>query len=148
MFDRMSVFARESMAHAHTLASGFHHDRISCEHVLLGAIRTPAGSRCLDALGVSESRLAEAVERRIVPGERVPSRSMLPFGRDAERVLKYARDQAKLRATLIDVSDIIAGLFRERDSIAAQALAECGVTEASLARLRSELPTAQEDQRG
>ena len=148
MLDRLSVFALESMARAHTVALGFHHDRISCEHVLLGALRTPAGGRCLVALGVSESRLVEAIQRRIVPGERVSARSMLPFTRAANRALEHARDRAKSRATRIDVPDIIAGLFRERDSIAAHALAECGLTDARLARLRSVLPPTEEDERG
>jgi ATP-dependent Clp protease ATP-binding subunit ClpC len=116
-----------------------HHDYVGTEHLLLGLLGEEDAliMDVLDNLGVQPYGIQTAVERMVQNGQpsardRMPD---LPYTSRARVVLDQAIAVAhEFGDGYVGTQHLLLGLIRERQGIAAQALASVGLTEASLRR--------------
>ena len=139
MFERFSDAARRSVVAAALEARGLQHDYIGTEHLLLGLLRhdDSAGGQLLRRFDVpiewAQQRVVEICGR----GEGSVAGHM-PFTPRAKKVLELSlREALQLGDRFIGSEHVLLGLLREADGVAAQMLAERGVT---LAAVRDGLP--------
>jgi ATP-dependent Clp protease ATP-binding subunit ClpC len=130
---RFTERARIIINYANEEAMRLNHDQIDTEHLLLGLVHEGQGiaARALQELGVSLERLEMEV-KRMIRKPRVLSdnvRRPLVFTRAANQVLQYSMEEAqKLEYDHVGTEHILLGLVREKNGIAAKALANFGVT--------------------
>jgi hypothetical protein len=106
------------------------HDYIGTEHLLLGLIfgnNDQVVVRLLQALDVNVHQLKMEVEKLVSGGIETIAMGNFPRTPRAQNVLMYAKEGAGDRA--IGTIDILRGIFREKEGIAAQALMNVGITE-------------------
>ncbi|MEE8106222.1 MAG: Clp protease N-terminal domain-containing protein [Planctomycetota bacterium] len=130
MFDRFTDHARKTMGLSHQEAQRYHHDYIGPEHFLLGLLLVgdSAGVEVLGELDVDTDQLGSLVESRMTQATIFVTMGQLPFTPRAKKVLELALEEASnLGHNYIGSEHLLLGLIRERHSIAAAALAECGV---------------------
>ena len=116
-----------------------HHEYVGTEHLLLGLLEEDDAlvMDVLDNLGVPSYGVQAAVERVVQNGQpnardRMPD---LPYTSRARVVLDQAIAVAhEFGDGYVGTQHLLLGLIRERQGIAAQALASVGLTEASLRR--------------
>jgi len=116
-----------------------HHDYVGPEHLLLGLLEEDDAliMDVLDNLGVRPFGVQTSVERMVQNGQpsardRMPD---LPYTSRARVVLDQAIAVAhEFGDGYVGTQHLLLGLIRERQGIAAQALASVGLTEASLRR--------------
>ncbi|HMG13604.1 MAG TPA: Clp protease N-terminal domain-containing protein [Gemmatimonadaceae bacterium] len=116
-----------------------HHEYVGTEHLLLGLLEEDDAliMDVLDNLGVRPYGVQTVVERMVQNGEpgardRMPD---LPYTSRARVVLDQAIAVAhEFGDGYVGTQHLLLGLIRERQGIAAQALAAVGLTEASLRR--------------
>jgi len=139
---RFTERARIILKYANEEAVKLKHYNIDTEHLLLGLIIEGQGiaARALQGLGVSLEKLEVEVKRmigkpRVLPD--VEERKTLAFAPAANQVLQYAVEEAR-RAGYdhIGTEHILFGMLREKNGIAAKALASFGI---STDRIRSVL---------
>ena len=133
-FRRVLVIAREE-------AARLHHEYVGTEHMLLGIVREGEGvaARVLGRLAVELDDVVHRVEQVVKPGRptRYPGGPDLPYTSRAKRVLELAMTQARdLGHGFVGSEHLLLGLIAEEKGIAAQVLAEAGVT---LEKARAEL---------
>ncbi|SHM71023.1 ATP-dependent Clp protease ATP-binding subunit ClpC [Caldanaerovirga acetigignens] len=132
--------AQKVIAFAQEEARRLNHNVVGTEHILLGLIREGEGvaAKALQNLGVELSKVREQVERMIGVG---PFAVQGPIGYTprAKRVLELALDESRrLKHNYVGTEHILLGLIREGEGVAAQVLANLGV---SLERARNEVLT-------
>ncbi|KXG75134.1 Negative regulator of genetic competence ClpC/MecB [Fervidicola ferrireducens] len=130
--------AQKVIAYAQEEARRLNHNVVGTEHILLGLIREGEGvaAKALQNLGVELSKVREQVERLIGVG---PFTVQGPIGYTprAKRVLELALDESRrLKHNYVGTEHILLGLIREGEGVAAQVLANLGV---SLERARNEV---------
>lgn len=130
--------AQKVIAFAQEEARRLNHNVVGTEHILLGLIREGEGvaAKALQNLGVELSKVREQVERLIGVG---PFTVQGPIGYTprAKRVLELALDESRrLKHNYVGTEHILLGLIREGEGVAAQVLANLGV---SLERARNEV---------
>lgn len=130
------------ISYANEEAINFKHNQIDTEHLLLGLIREGQGiaARALQELGVNLEKLEMEVKRMIKRPHIVQDnvRRPLIYSRAANQVLQNAMEEAqKLDYDHVGTEHILLGLIREKNGIAARALASFGVT---LDRIRRAKP--------
>ncbi|HMG70304.1 MAG TPA: Clp protease N-terminal domain-containing protein [Gemmatimonadaceae bacterium] len=116
-----------------------HHDYVGTEHLLLGLLGEEDAliMDVFDNLGVQPYGVQTSVERVVQNGQpsardRMPD---LPYTSRARVVLDQAIAVAhEFGDGYVGTQHLLLGLIRERQGIAAQALASVGLTEASLRR--------------
>jgi ATP-dependent Clp protease ATP-binding subunit ClpA len=93
MFERFTADARQAVVDAQTEARTLGHDRIGCEHLLLGLSRRPGtpAADALGSLGAGLNELREAVAAVVGPCADKPDA-------DALRVLGIDFDEVRRRA--------------------------------------------------
>ena len=132
MFDRFSERARLAMGHAREQALQIRHDAIDIEHVLLGVSSIPdaAATEILQSLGVDIARLCLAVQKVLDPGPSpVPAEMMLPFTKEAKRMLECALAEASLAGhSYVGTEHLLLGILRDGSSPAAAKLKSAGAT--------------------
>ena len=114
------------------------HNYIGTEHILLGLIHEGEGvaARALESLAISLQAVRQQVEEIIGQGLQAPSEH-IPFTPRAKKVLELAgRESDALGHHYIGTEDILLGLVREGDGVAAQVLVKLG---ADLNRVRQQV---------
>ena len=134
-----TIRVRGALIKAREEAHRRHHDYVGTEHLLLGLLaeEDTLVMDVLDNLGVQPYGVQTAVERVVQNGQpsardRMPD---LPYTSRARVVLDQAIAVAhEFGDGYVGTQHLLLGLIRERQGIAAQALASVGLTEASLRR--------------
>ncbi|ADL08837.1 ATP-dependent Clp protease ATP-binding subunit [Thermosediminibacter oceani] len=130
--------AQRVIAYAQEEARRLNHNVVGTEHLLLGLIREGEGvaARALQNLGVELSKVREQVQRLIGVGPFVVQ-GPIGYTPRAKRVLELALDESRrLKHNYVGTEHILLGLIREGEGVAAQVLANLGV---SLERARTEV---------
>ena len=138
MFERFTDRARRVVVLAQEEARMLNHDYIGTEHILLGLIREGEGvaARALESLGISQEAVRRQVEEIIGQGQRAPPEH-IPFTPQAKKVLELAwRESQQLGHDYIGTEQLLVGLIREGDGVAAQVLVGLG---ADLNRVRQQV---------
>jgi len=110
------------------------HDSVDTEHLLLGLVREGKGiaANTLKKLGISLEEL-DAEVRKMMGKAQVSSESTdrpLSFSPATQRAIEYSTEAAgKESDSVVGTEHILLGLIREKNGIAAKALASFGITE-------------------
>ncbi len=138
MFERFTDRARRVVVLAQEEARMLNHNYIGTEHILLGLIHEGEGvaAKALESLGIALEGVRAQVEEIIGQGQQSPS-GHIPFTPRAKTVLELSlREALQLRHNYIGSEDILLGLIREGEGVAAQVLVKLG---ADLNRVRQQV---------
>jgi ATP-dependent Clp protease ATP-binding subunit ClpA len=123
---------RKCLAMAREDAAALHHQYVGTEHLLLGLIREGEGvaAAVLQNLNVDLDDLERLVKKQIEGGESARSTGPdLPYTSRAKKTLELSMAQARdFNHAYVGTEHLLLGLLREEKGIAAQALAQVGVT--------------------
>jgi ATP-dependent Clp protease ATP-binding subunit ClpC len=131
MFERFTDRARRVVVLAQDEARALNHGYIDTEHLLLGLVAEGEGMgvRALEALGITRDAVRRQVEQAAGRGD-APPPGHLPFRPRAKKVLELSlRESLQLGHDYIGTEHLLLGLMREREGVAAQALAALGADE-------------------
>ncbi|MBV9742329.1 MAG: ATP-dependent Clp protease ATP-binding subunit, partial [Acidobacteriia bacterium] len=143
MFERYTETAKRVIFFARYEASQFGTSEILPEHLLLGILRE---DKTLTRRILGESPVVEAIRKRIeseIPrGEKTLTSVDLPVSLASKRILAYAAEEAeRLNHKQIAAEHMLAGILREKKTLAAKILTEHGIT---VERLREEAKSREE----
>jgi ATP-dependent Clp protease ATP-binding subunit ClpA len=123
---------RRILAMAREEAARLHHEYVGTEHILLGFLGegNGVGMEVLRALGADPQALASRVEKGVRAGRASPDpRYDLPYTSRAKKVLELAMNEAMvLSHGYVGSEHLLLGMLAEAKGIAAQVLADAGVT--------------------
>jgi ATP-dependent Clp protease ATP-binding subunit ClpA len=134
MYERFTDRSRKVMQLANQEAARFNHEYIGTEHMLLGLVKEGNGvaAHVLKAHDVDLRKIRLEVEKRVQSGPAVVEVVMgrLPHTPRAKKVIELAIESAReLGNNYVGTEHLLLGLLREKEGVAAQVLADCGVTE-------------------
>jgi ATP-dependent Clp protease ATP-binding subunit ClpC len=139
MFTRFTDHARKVMTIANQEAMRFNRDYIGTEHILLGLVKVGSGRAVtlLNSLEIDLRRVRIEVEKRIESiCQQIEVMERPPTPR-AKSVIEYALEEMqRLGQSAVGTEQILLGLLREQESIAAQVLNDLGL---DLERVRNEV---------
>ncbi len=118
------------MALAQEEASGFKHNHVGTEHILLGLVRERQGvaARVLDSFDITVERVRGDVVRTVGLGQEVVAPGHLPFTARAKHVLELsARESLSLSHNYIGTEHLLLGLVALNDGAAARILRDFDV---------------------
>jgi ATP-dependent Clp protease ATP-binding subunit ClpA len=123
-------------------AHRFRHNSIDTGHVLLGLLVAAGGAAdLLEWLGVDLELARAEIAKRMLPGDAPRNSGHLPFTPAVKRVLELTLEEANaLGHKRLEDEHLLLGLLREGDGVAAQVLAELGVTADAVRRALAEGP--------
>lgn len=124
--DRM----RQLLEHAEHEAAQHQHEYVGTEHLALALSGEGTVDPALTALSVDADRMYAMIDGTVRRGTTaLPSMLERPLTSRTKRVFDIAAETAKaLGRSDIDVEEFLVGLMRERVNIAAQVLADQGLT--------------------
>ncbi|MFC2026372.1 ATP-dependent Clp protease ATP-binding subunit [Chloroflexota bacterium] len=137
-FDKFSERARRVLTLAQDEAQRLKHNYIGTEHILLGLVREEDGvaAKVLVSMGINLSKVSQAVEYIIGPGEK-PSTTATGLTSRAKRVLELAIDEARqMGHSYIGTEHLLLGILREGEGVAAKVLDSFSV---NIERTRAEV---------
>ena len=148
--------AKKVMPVAEQEARRLNHSYVGTEHILLALARqeSAVSARVFSALGVDIDTLSAEVNKFVKPGPEPVTQRTLPRTPRAERVMKYAKEEAKtLGHDYIGTEHLLLALTRETEGVGAQALAGLGVDKTQiradiLTLVQSGSPSSDEDTKG
>jgi Clp amino terminal domain, pathogenicity island component len=129
-FKRFTERARTAVIEAQSAARERNHDAIGTEHVLLGLARDEASvaTLALARCGLDPPTIERLVDERVERGER-PVRGHIRFTSPAKKAMELAlREALALGHNYIGTEHIVLALRRTDEGLAAQILAEQGVS--------------------
>jgi ATP-dependent Clp protease ATP-binding subunit ClpA len=141
--------ARSAMLRANQEARRFAHEFIGTEHILLGLIQDKGGvaSAVLRKMNVSLWTLRWELAEVMVGGPGMHLTVSLPTTPQATKVIEFAFEEARnLGHKFVGTGEILLGLFREPEGVAAQVLMKHGLNLDDMRRLVSILPLESEDE--
>jgi len=129
MFERYTERARRVIFFARYEASQFGSHTIETEHLLLGLVREDKNlTHRFIAQSSTAEEIREAVKQRSTIHEKVSTSIDLPLTDECKRVLAYAAEEAvALYHRHIGTEQLLLGVLREGNSLAAQILSERGI---------------------
>ncbi len=131
MFERFTDRSRKVMALANQEAQRFNHEYIGTEHILLGLIKegSGVGANVLKNLGVDFAGIRAEVGKLVKPGPDKCLMGKLPQTLQAKQVIEFAIQEARsLNHNYVGTEHLLLGLLRVQDDVAAQILANLGLT--------------------
>lgn len=134
VFGRYTDRARHAVVLAQEDARHHGHPLINTEHLLLGICQEggDTGARAIEASGVRVTDLQAAVTNRLAPAS-TRIEGHIPFAQEAKKTLELAaRANLRLGHDQIGTGHLLLGLIDEGTGLAAQVLAEAGVTAESV----------------
>ena len=129
---------RRVLAMAREESARLQNEYVGTEHMLLALIREgeSVATFVLQQLGVDLPTIERRLEETVIRGNGGSAHPDLPYTSRAKKVLELAMAEAKdLAHSYIGCEHLLLGLIREEKGIAAQVLAQAGVT---LAAVRAE----------
>lgn len=130
MFERFTDRARRVVVLAQEESRLLNHSYIGTEHLLLALLNEGEGIGCqaLVRHGISLETAREQVREIIGEGTTSP-KGHIPFTPRAKKILEMAlRESLQLGHNYIGSEHILLGMVREGDGVAAQVLAQKGIT--------------------
>ena len=122
---------RRVLAFARDEAERLHHEYIGTEHILLGLLRDDEGvaAAALLNLRFNPDATRKMLEEIVRPGKSSSSSNELPYTSRAKKVLELSVAEARdLNHNYLGTEHLLIGLLREQQGIAAQVLADQGLT--------------------
>ncbi len=123
---------RKVLQMAREEAARLHHEYVGTEHILLGLIREGEGvaAAVLTNLGVELEEVQQKIEETVKKGKAAAAAGPeLPYTSRAKKVLELAMMEAReLNHSYVGTEHLLLGLLREEKGIAAQVLADAGIT--------------------
>ncbi len=149
MFERFTDRARKVMAIANEQVQLFDHQYIGTEHIFLGLVKegSGTGAAVLKSLGADIEKMLPEIEQmfKLKGGQDAVAGGDIPQTLHAIKVIEYAIEEArKLNHDYIGTEHILLGLLRESEGIAAQVLANLGVSIEGARMEIEKLPDRQE----
>ena len=149
MFERFTDKARKVMAIANEQVQLFNHQYIGTEHIFLGLVKegNGTGAAVLKNLGADIEKMLPEVEQlfKLKGGQDAVAEGKIPQTQNAIKVIEYAIEEARnLNHDYIGTEHILLGLLRESEGIAAQVLANLGVSIEGARMEIEKLPNRQE----
>ena len=130
-FKRFTPGARTAVVEAQAAARDRRHAHIGTEHVLIGLFAAGDGDlavRALDRLGADRVSVERLIATRAPRGE-TPVTGHIPFTPNAKKTLERAlREARSLGHSHIGTEHIVLALRQVDEGVAAQVLADAGVT--------------------
>jgi Clp amino terminal domain, pathogenicity island component len=127
---RVTERAQRAVLYAKQEAGRLGHDRVGTEHLLLGLLRDEEclAVAALGGLGVAPEAVRRRVEETVGQGPGEPGMGFgLPMTKPATLVLSLAgREAMELDHDRLGTEDLLLGLAREGDGVAARVLQELG----------------------
>jgi ATP-dependent Clp protease ATP-binding subunit ClpC len=123
---------RAVLANAREQAARLHHEYVGTEHMLLGLLARDEGVAiaALRDLGIDLDRIRTRLEETVRQGGSRETGPDLPYTSRAKLVLELAMAAAReLQHGYVGSEHLLLGMLREQKGIAAQVLADAGVTE-------------------
>jgi hypothetical protein len=130
VFGRYTDRARHVIVLAQENARHHGHPLISTEHILLGICQedSDTGAKAIEASGVRVADLQATITTRLAPAS-TSLQGHIPFANDGKKTLELAtRAGLLLGHDQIGTGHLLLGLIEEGTGLAAQVLAETGVT--------------------
>jgi len=143
MLDRCTETMRAAMTEADGEATGFRHEYVGTEHVLLALLkqRTNVAQTMLKSRGVKCGELITATEHFVVRGNDSENRERRAPTPRMRRVLDLAVEEARLlNHHYVGTEHLLLGLFREEHGIAALVLQNRGLTLDQLRQAAADVP--------
>ncbi len=131
----LTVRAEKVLPVAEQEARRLNHAYVGTEHILLALARQEdaVSAKVLANLGADIDTLRAEVNKFVRPGARATHASPLPRMPSAERVMQYAREEAHaLDHDYVGSEHILLALLRDKEGVAAQVLAELGITQTQI----------------
>jgi hypothetical protein len=123
--------AHKVMQRANQEAQRFNHEYIGTEHILLGLVQEGSGvaAKVLKNFDIDRHRIRLEVEKIVLSGPAMITVGRLPLTPRARRVIEYSIAEAKnLCHSRVGTEDLLLGLLREQEGVAAQVLLNLGLT--------------------
>jgi hypothetical protein len=128
--DRLSRSAREVLKSARAEPSRFNHDFLGTEHLLLGLMKSEAGTvrSILQSFGVDREVIAREIAKIVGIGPAHDPTVAIPYTPRVRKALHLATREAKaMHHTHVRPEHILLGLLLERGGVAALVLNRLGV---------------------
>jgi ATP-dependent Clp protease ATP-binding subunit ClpC len=123
---------RKILSMAREESARLHHEYVGTEHILLAFVREGegVGMEVLRTLDGDPQAIARHIEKAVRPGRSpLDPRYDVPYTSRAKKVLELSMNEAAvLRHSYVGSEHLLLGLLAEGKGIAAQVLAEAGVT--------------------
>jgi ATP-dependent Clp protease ATP-binding subunit ClpA len=141
MYERFTDRARKVMQLANQEAQRFNHEYLGTEHILLALVKDGSGvaANVLKNLGIDLGRIRLEVEKIVQAGPmlNLQERGKLPLTPRAKKVIEFASEEAEnLGQKYVGTENLLLGLIRNEEGVAAQILLNLGLT---LSDLREEV---------
>lgn len=129
MFESLTPRARTVMTLAGEEARRFGHQYIGTEHILSALVNDASsiGAKILKCHGIDLAIVRKQTESRVGRDPVTVSTSELSLTPRAKQVVEFALGDASNLDVVADVDDLLLGLLRDRDSVAAQILLDAGL---------------------
>ncbi|MCC7146223.1 MAG: Flp pilus assembly complex ATPase component TadA [Phycisphaeraceae bacterium] len=139
MLDRYTDSYHQVMSQAADEARRWQHEYLGTEHLLLVlADNLCTAGQVLRNLGVDPQKIRHAVETRIQRGPDKVAPGKLPPAPNAHQAIGLAVEESRqAKAFAVGTEHLLLGMLRASDSLAANVLAELGIT---LDAVRAEIP--------
>ena len=129
-YERFTDRARKVMTLANQQAMRLHHQQLDTEHMLLGLAAEGSGiaAHVLKNLGVDFESCRLQVEKLAPPLSQPATVGELPLSSRLTQLIEMSlQEAAKLNHHYVGTEHLILGLARQKDGVAAQALANLGL---------------------
>lgn len=130
--ERFTDRARKVVQLAKQECQRFNHEYLGTEHLLLGLLKEGSGIAATTLLNLKvDLKVVRAeVEKLMQAGPEIPlALDKLPWTPRARKVIELAEDESKLlEHGYVGTEHLLLGLVREQEGVAAQVLANLGVT--------------------
>ncbi len=134
MFKRFTARAKAALTNAESAARSMQHGYVGTEHLLIGILRDrmSVGGKALTTLGLTEDAVRSEVLHRVGEGPEAPG-ARLPFTPRCKHAMEHALKEAlALGHNYIGTEHLALGLTHDPGGIAAQVMAEAGITASDL----------------